>query len=290
MSDFNIKSVLVIGAGVMGTGIAYVCATSGFFVYLNDISEEIIKKSLDNIKNGPFGLERAVKLGKLSRDQADSAFSRIYGTTKLNEVAKKADIVIEAVFEDLDLKRKIFKEIDTLCPNHTILATNTSTIPITRIASATNRPEKVIGLHFSNPVPVMRILEVIPGIKTSQEVLNASIEFGKKLGKEVVVSKDRPGFIGNRLLIPLLNLSCKILEEGVATKEDIDKAVKLAFNWPMGPFELLDLIGIDTAVKVSEAIYNELRDPNYAPHPLLKLMAEAGLCGRKSGKGFYSYT
>ena len=183
----------------------------------------------------------------------------------------------------------MFEELDEKAPNHTILASNTSTLPITALASATSRPEKVIGLHFSNPVPVMNIVEIVVGLKTSEETLNIAKEFAKRIGKEFVVCKDSPGFIGNRIWIPSLFIACRLLSEGIASKEDIDKTMKLMYNWPMGPFELLDLIGIDVAVMVGESIYSELKDPIYVPPPLLKQMVRAGLLGRKTGKGFYQY-
>jgi len=287
--SFPIKKVSVIGGGVMGSGIAQVCAVYGFEVKLRDLTDELVNRALTNIKSGPYGLEKAVKKGKMTNEQAEAAFSRIKGTTDMVEAVKDADLVIEAVFEDLELKKKVFKEVDENAPSHTILASNTSTLPITAMAAATKRPEKVIGLHFSNPVPLMNIVEVIPALRTSEETVNISKEFVKRIGKEYVISKDSPGFIGNRIWIPMLNIACKVLAEGVATKEDIDKTMKLMYNWPMGPFELLDLVGIDTAVMVSEAIYNELKDPAYIPHPILKQMARAGLYGRKVGKGFYEY-
>jgi len=183
----------------------------------------------------------------------------------------------------------VFEELDEKAPNHTILASNTSTLPITALASATSRPEEVIGLHFSNPVPVMNIVEIVVGLKTSEETLNIAKKFAKRIGKEFVVCKDSLGFISNRMWIPMLNIACKVLSEGVATKEDIDKAMRFMYNWPMGPFELLDLFGIGTVVMICEAIYKELNDPAYAPHPLLKQMVRAGLLGRKTGKGFYEY-
>ena len=287
--SFPIKKVCVVGAGVMGSGIAQVCAQAGFEVSIRDLTDELVKKALENIRFGPFGLEKAVSKGKITREQADSAFSRIKGTTSLEEALKDADLVIEAVFEDLEIKKKVFKELDEKSQPETILASNTSTLSITALASATKKPEKVIGLHFSNPVPLMNIVEIVVGLKTSEETLNIAKEFTKKVGKEYVVCKDSPGFIGNRIWIPSLFIACKVLSEGIASKEDIDKAMRLMYNWPMGPFELLDLVGVDVAVMVGESIYNELKDPIYVPPPILKQMVRAGLLGRKTGKGFYQY-
>ena len=215
--SFPIKKVSVIGGGVMGSGIAQVCAVYGFEVKLRDLTDELVNRALTNIKSGPYGLEKAVKKGKMTNEQAEAAFSRIKGTTDLAEAVKDADLVIEAVFEDLELKKKVFKEMDENAPSHTILASNTSTLPITAMAAATKRPEKVIGLHFSNPVPLMNIVEVIPALRTSEETVNISKEFVKRIGKEYVISKDSPGFIGNRIWIPSLFIACKVLSEGIAS-------------------------------------------------------------------------
>jgi 3-hydroxybutyryl-CoA dehydrogenase len=273
----------------MGSGIAQVCATYGFEVTMNDLSEELIRRGLDTIKNGPFGLEQGVQKGKVTREQADVALRQIKSATSLAEASRGSDLVIEAVSEDLHRKSEIFSELDNLCPDHTILASNTSTLSITALAAATKRPDRVIGAHFSGPAPVLKILEIIPGLLTSRKTLDILTEFATRIQKEIVFSKDWPGFIGNRILMPFLNSACKVLSEGIATKEDIDKKTKLSYGHPMGPFELMDLIGIDVVTNVLESIFRELHDPAYAPHPLLQQMVRAGLLGRKSGKGFYEY-
>jgi len=282
----DIKKVAVIGAGIMGTGIAQVCAQAGYEVGLRDIKDEFVERSINMIKAG-FG--KLVQKGKISQSDADAIISRIKGTTDLKEAASGADIVIEAVVENMDVKKQVFKELDEICPEHTIFASNTSSLSITEMAAATKRPEKVVGMHFFNPVPIMRLVEIVRGLTTSDETVEVAKAFAEKLGKTPVVCKDSPGFIANRIALPSFNEAMFALMEGLATKEDIDTAMKLGYNWPMGPFELADLVGLDTLLAVFEVFYNEFRDPKYRPCPLLRQMVRAGYLGRKTGKGFYEY-
>ncbi|RLF16038.1 MAG: 3-hydroxybutyryl-CoA dehydrogenase [Thermoprotei archaeon] len=286
----DVKTVAVIGFGVMGTGIAQVFAQAGFNVVARDVSEEYLKRGLEIIKNGPFGLYKAVEKGKLKKEEADAALARIKTTTSLEEAAKDADVVVEAIFENLELKKQLFKELDEKCPKHAVLASNTSTLSITALGGVTKRPDKVVGMHFFNPVPVMRLVEVVKGLATSDETVQLIKDLSVKLGKTPVVVKDVPGFIANRLALPYLAEAMRAYEQGIASAEDIDTAMKLGYNMPMGPLELLDLIGLDTTLDVLESIYRETNDPKYAPPVILKQMVRAGWLGRKSGKGFYDYT
>lgn len=285
----DVKKVAVVGFGVMGTGIAQVLAQAGFNVIARDVSEGFLKRGLDIIKNGPFGLYKAVEKGKLKKEEAEDALARIKTTVSLEEAAKEADVVIEAIFENLELKKQLFKELDEKAPKHTILASNTSTLSITALAGATKRPDKVVGMHFFNPVPIMRLVEVVRGLATSDETVQLIKDLSVKLGKTPVVTKDVPGFIANRLALPYLAEAMRAYEQGIASAEDIDAAMKLGYNMPMGPLELLDLIGLDTTLDVLESIYKETNDPKYAPPVILKQMVRAGWTGRKSGRGFYVY-
>ena len=282
----DIKKVAVIGAGIMGTGIAQVCAQAGYEVGLRDIEDEFVERSISTIKSS---LGKLVQKGKISQSDADAIIGRIKGTTDLKEAASDADLVIEAVVENMDVKKQVFKELDEICPEHTILASNTSSLSITEMAAATKRPEKVVGMHFFNPVPVMRLVEIVRGLTTSDETVEVARAFAEKLGKTPVVCKDSPGFIANRIALPALNEAMFALMEGVASKEDIDTAMKLGYNWPMGPLELADLVGLDTLLAIFEVFYNEFGDPKYRPCPLLREMVRAGYLGRKTGKGFYEY-
>ncbi|MDF2956641.1 MAG: 3-hydroxyacyl-CoA dehydrogenase [Candidatus Alkanophagales archaeon MCA70_species_1] len=282
----DIKKVAVIGAGIMGTGIAQVCAQAGYEVGLRDIEDEFVERSISTMKSS---LGKLVQKGKISQGDADAIIGRIKGTTDLKEAAGDADLVIEAVVENMDVKKQVFKELDEICPERTIFASNTSSLSITEMAAATKRPEKVVGMHFFNPVPVMRLVEIVRGLTTSDETVEVARAFAEKLGKTPVVCKDSPGFIANRIALPSLNEAMFALMEGVAPKEDIDTAMKLGYNWPMGPLELADLVGLDTLLAVFEVFYNEFGDPKYRPCPLLRQMVRAGYLGRKTGKGFYEY-
>lgn len=282
----DIKKVAVIGAGIMGTGIAQVCAQAGYEVGLRDIEDEFVERSISTMKSS---LGKLVQKGKISQGDADAIISRIKGTTDLKEAAGDADLVIEAVVENMDVKKQVFKELDEICPERTIFASNTSSLSITEMAAATKRPEKVVGMHFFNPVPVMRLVEIVRGLTTSDETVEVARAFAEKLGKTPVVCKDSPGFIANRIALPSLNEAMFALMEGVAPKEDIDTAMKLGYNWPMGPLELADLVGLDTLLAIFEVFYNEFGDPKYRPCPLLRQMVRAGYLGRKTGKGFYEY-
>jgi len=286
----EVRNVAVVGFGVMGTGIAQVFAQAGFNVVARDVSEDYLKRGMDIIKKGPFGLYKAVEKGKLRKEDADAALARIKTTTSLDEAVKDADLVVEAIFENLDLKRQLFKELDEKCPQHTVLASNTSTLSITALGGVTKRPDRVVGMHFFNPVPVMRLVEVVKGLATSDETVQLIKDLSVKLGKTPVVVKDVPGFIANRLALPYLAEAMRAYEQGIASAEDIDTAMKLGYNMPMGPLELLDLIGLDTTLDVLESIYRETNDPKYAPPVILKQMVRAGWTGRKSGRGFYDYT
>ncbi|MEM1538561.1 MAG: 3-hydroxyacyl-CoA dehydrogenase family protein [Candidatus Nezhaarchaeales archaeon] len=285
----EVRKVCVIGFGVMGTGIAQVFAQYGYEVSVRDLKEETLKRGLEVIKSGPFGLMKAVEKGKLTKEQAEAAFSRIRTYTDLREAVKGADLVIEAIIEDLDVKRQLFKELDELCPPRAILASNTSTLSITAIGGATKRPDKVVGMHFFNPVPAMRLVEIVVGLGTSQETVNTVKELAVRIGKTPVVCKDVPGFIANRIALPYLVEAMRVYEQGIASKEDIDTAMKLGYGFPMGPLELLDLIGHDTTLNVLESMYRETLDAKYAPPTILKQMVRAGWLGRKTGRGFYEY-
>lgn len=283
----EIKKIGVLGAGSMGNGIAQVAAQAGYQVVMRDIEDRFVENGLKNIN---AFLTKSVEKGKMTEDQKKSILSRIKGTTQMEEL-KEVDFVIEAVFEDLELKRTVFKALDELTAPHVILTTNTSSMSITEIAMATKRPEKVAGMHFFNPAPLMKLVEVIRGYHTNDETVQIVMEMSKKMGKEPVeVKKDTPGFIVNRLMIPHFIEAIRMLEEGVASREDIDKAVKLGLNYPMGPFELMDLTGIDIALHVTEYLYKELnKESKWSAPPLLKSMIRAGKLGRKTKGGWYQY-
>ena len=280
-----IRKVCVVGAGTMGNGIVQVVAQAGYETVMVDIKQEFVDRGMEAIKGS---LARFVKKGTKTQEEVDQIVARIHTSTDLKEAAKDADYVIEAVFERADVKLPIFEQLDQVCPKDTILASNTSGIPISLLSSATKRPDKVIGMHFMNPVPVMPGLEVVMSLLTSQDTLNTSLEFAKSLPKEAVVVKDAPGFVSNRIIPLVLNEAAKLLEEGLATIEDMDKICRLSFNWPMGPFELSDLVGVDVAVDLCEGIYQQTGWERYKPTPLLKRMVEIGYTGRKAGKGFYT--
>jgi len=281
----EIKKIGVVGCGLMGSGIAEVCARSGYDVVVREVNDELLQKGLERIRKS---MAKGVQRGKLTQEEMDAALARIQGTTKMEDFAP-CDLVIEAVVEKMEVKKQVFAELDAICPPHAILASNTSSLCITEMASATKRPDKVLGMHFFNPPPIMPLLELVRTILTSDETLQTAQEFGKSLGKTTVVAKDTPGFIVNLLLVPYLLDAVRALENGVATKEDIDTAIKLGLHHPMGPLTLLDFIGLDTTLYIAEAMYEEFKDPRYAPPPLLRRMVLAGHLGRKSGRGFYEY-
>ena len=276
----------MVGCGLMGRGIVQVCAQAGFPVVVSEVNDELLQKGLSAIE---ASLDRSLQKGKLTPQEKDATLSRIKGTTDIGEFGD-CDLIIEAAAENLDLKKQIFRELDGICPAHTILATNTSSLPVSDIAASTKRPAKVLGMHFFNPVPVMKLLEMVRTEATSEETFNAAKYFGQSLDKTIVVAKDSPGFIVNRLLAPQILNAIQMLESGIATKEDIDTGMTLGLNYPMGPLTLADFIGLDTLLSIADSIYDKLRDAQYAAPALLKNMVANGNLGRKTGKGFYDYT
>lgn len=275
----------IIGSGQMGTGISHVCALAGYETKIYDVIDIQLKNSIETTKNN---LMRQVKKGIIKEDQIDEVLNRIKIVNTMDALSD-VKIVIEAASEKEDIKIDVFKRLDKILPADSILATNTSSISITKIASTTMRPEKVIGMHFMNPVPVMKLVEVIRGLATDEATFSFVVDLAKDLGKEVSVSKDYPGFIANRILIPMINEAIFAYYEGIGTVEDIDKTMMLGANHPMGPLTLADFIGLDTVLYVLEVLYNNFRDPKFRPCPLLIKMVEAGYLGKKSGKGFYNY-
>ncbi len=281
----NLNHMLVVGAGQMGAGIAQVALVAGHQVTLADVSADVLAKGKAGIEKG---LAKLVEKGKLDEAAKKDALSRLNTVSAVLD-AKNVDVAIEAVTENEELKKRIFKDLDQAVRPGGVLASNTSSIPITRIAAVTKRPEAVIGMHFMNPVPVMTLVEIIRGAATSDETYAATKAMAEKMGKTTVTSRDFPGFIVNRILIPMLNEACFVLQEGVATVEDIDDAMKLGTNVPMGPLTLADFIGLDTVLSIAEVLHKGLGDSKYRPNPLLRQYVEAGWLGKKSGRGFYKY-
>lgn len=281
----EIKTFGVIGAGQMGNGIAQVAAMSGLDVVMNDIAKEFVEKGVAAITKN---LDRSVEKGKMTKEDRDSALGRIKGSLELKDMAS-ADFVVEAATERQDLKFKIFKDLDGICRSEVILATNTSSIPIGRIASQTRRPEKVIGMHFMNPVPVMKLVEVIRGLATSDDTFRTTWALSERFGKTPALANDYPGFIANRILMPMINEAIYCLYHSVGTREDIDTVMRLGANHPMGPLALADLIGLDTCLAIMETLNDGFKDSKYRPCPLLRKYVEAGWLGKKTGRGFYEY-
>lgn len=281
------KNIVVIGAGTMGNGIAHTFAQSGFAVNLVDVKPENLDRALKTITTN---LDRIIAKGNLTEDQKNETLGNIKTFTELKDAVSNADLIVEAATENLDLKLKIFAQMDELSPKNCILATNTSSISITKIASVTNRPEKVIGMHFMNPVPIMKLVEIIKGYSTSKETFDTIFEMSKKLGKEPVEVNDYPGFVANRILMPMINESIETLYNGVAGVEEIDTVMKLGMAHPMGPLQLADFIGLDVCLAILNVMYDGFKNPKYAPNPLLVNMVMAGKKGVKSGEGFYDYS
>ncbi len=281
----EISTVGVLGCGLMGSGIAQTSAAAGFTTTVREVSDALLEKGKGRITGS---LNKLVEKGKLDAAARDATLGRLRFTTKVADL-KGCDIVVEAVVEDLELKRAIWKELDALCPAHTIFATNTSSLTVIEQATATGRTDKFVGLHFFNPVPLMKLVEVVRTVTTSDETFERAFAFGAKLGKEPIAAKDNSGFVVNLLLVPYLLDAIRQLEHGVATVPDMDKAMQLGCGYPMGPFVLLDFVGLDTTYKIAEIMFAEYREQRYAPPPLLKRMVLAGWHGKKSGKGFYDY-
>jgi len=281
-----IKSVGVIGCGLMGAGIVQVSAQAGYQVLFVEATDELVRRGLDRLRGT---LEGLVQKGKLDAKAKDEALGRIAGTTRLDDL-KGSDLVVEAMTENQALKNETFAKLDRICPPHAILATNTSSCNVTAMAAATKRPGQVLGVHFFNPVPLMKLVEVVRTLLTADTTVTATTEWVRAIGKTPVQAKDATAFIVNRLLVPYLLDAVRVYESGLASLEDIDQAMKLGCGYPMGPFTLLDLVGLDTTMYVAEVMFEEFREPRYAPPPLLKRMVLAGQLGRKTGKGFYTYS
>jgi 3-hydroxybutyryl-CoA dehydrogenase len=284
MAD-EIRKVGVCGAGLMGNGIAQTCATAGFDVVLMEVAEEPLQRGIASITKS---LDKFVEKGKMAQADRDAAIGRIKPTTKVADLAG-CDLVIEAIVENVDVKATLFSQLDDLLAPNAIICSNTSSLCIIELAAKTKRPNRVAGLHFFNPVPIMKLVEVVKTIATTQDVIDTLFAFAKNLGKEPILAQDTPGFVVNRLLIPYLLYAIRCYEGGLATKEDIDKGMKLGCGYPMGPFELLDYVGLDTTYYIAQIMYDEFKDPMMAAPPLLKRMVLAGRYGRKNGKGFYDY-
>ncbi|MFW9909511.1 MAG: 3-hydroxyacyl-CoA dehydrogenase family protein [Candidatus Thorarchaeota archaeon] len=283
----EIRKVAVLGAGLMGNGIAQVCAQAGYEVKMRDIDQKFIDKGQATIKKN---IERSVQKERITQAEADSILGRIHGVLDLKDAVKDADLVIEAIPEIVKLKLDTWKDVEEASPKHTIFASNTSSISITQMAAATKRPEKFIGMHFFNPVPVMGLVEIIKGQATTDETVKIIEDISHKVGKETVLVNEAPGFAVNRVLLPAMNEAIFAIQEGIATVEDMDLAIKLGLNWPMGPLTLADFVGLDTMLYIADYFVEEFKDSKYRAPALLRKMVRAGWTGRKSGKGFYDYS
>ena len=280
-----IQNIFVVGAGLMGSGIAQTAITSGYNVVLNDQRQEALERAKMGIENR---LQHMVSKGTMSEEELKACMARLTIDSRMT-AAKDADLVVEAIFEDLDAKRSVFETLEKVCKPHTIFASNTSSISLTALGAATKRPERVVGMHFFSPVPKMKLVEVVFGLRTAQDVLDDVQEVGRRMGKTMILAKDKPGFIVNRALLPMLNEAVEILDEDIGTVEDVDNGMKLGCNHPMGPLELADMIGLDILLQVMQVFYEDLGDTKYRPSHLLRKMVTAGYLGRKSGAGFYLY-
>ncbi|MCS0670596.1 3-hydroxybutyryl-CoA dehydrogenase [Cytobacillus firmus] len=281
----NVKNIMVIGAGQMGSGIAQVCAQAGYSVILNDLKPDFVERGLGVIKKN---LSRQVEKERMTAEDMETVLKNVTASTDLQD-AKNVELIIEAAVENMEIKTKIFSQLDEIAPEHAILASNTSSLPITEIAAATKRPEKVIGMHFMNPVPVMKLVEIIRGLATADEVYQTIEDITKTLKKVPVEVNDFPGFVSNRILMPMINEAIFTLYEGVATEEAIDEVMKLGMNHPMGPLTLADFIGLDTCLYIMETLHEGFGDDKYRPCPLLRKYVKAGWLGKKTGRGFYVY-
>jgi 3-hydroxybutyryl-CoA dehydrogenase len=281
----EIQRIGIIGVGLMGAGIAEVCARAGYDTLVREINDELLARGLDHIETS---MQSAVQRSKLTSADQEAARSRVKGTTRLEDFADR-DLVIEAAIEDVRLKKDLFAQLDQICPPHAILASNTSSIPIIQLATATKRPDRVLGMHFFNPVPTMQLVELVRTLTTSDESLETVRAVGERLGKRMIVSKDRAGFIVNYLLMPYMLDAVRMLEQGFASKEDIDLGMMLGTSYPMGPFTLADFVGLDTAVHIADVLFEAFKEPRFAAPTLLRQMVAAGWLGRKSGRGFYNY-
>ncbi len=281
-----IKKVGVAGAGLMGAGIAQIAAAAGYETIVREVTQELLDKGLG--RTNRF-LTKSLEKGKITAEQKEATLANLKGTTEVSDL-KNCDLVIEAVIEDINVKKELFGELDKLCPAHTIFASNTSSLTVTEMAAATKRPDKFVGLHFFNPVPIMKLVEVVRTIQTSQETFDQAFGWAKSVGKVPIACKDNSGFVVNLLLVPYLIGAIKAVENGVASIEDIDTGMMLGCGYPMGPLTLLDFVGLDTTYYIANIMFDEYRESHYAPPPLLKKMVQAGFYGRKSGKGFYDYS
>ncbi len=282
----NIKKVGVVGCGLMGSGIVTQCALKDYDVTFVEVNDTLVNKGLNNIKTF---LHKGIERGKYTKEQVEKTLSKIQGTTEFSKL-KDVDIAIEAVVENLDEKLRVFSTLDKICKPEAILASNTSSLSITKLASVTQRPEKVVGIHFMNPVPIMKLVELVKGLRTSEQTYKIACQFSESLGKITITANDNPAFIVNYLLVPYLLDAVRALEHGIATKEDIDAGMKLGCGHPMGPIELLDFVGLDTTLFIADAMYEEYKEPRWIAPPLLRKMVTAGFTGKKAGRGFYDYS